>query len=101
MRILSDEIIRGLFIEETNRIVRWLREQKRHLRSWIVAAILLLLYICFRNIEEILAYIYLNQQFVLNVVVIFWIIVVVVIPFLWPQKPGEFFKDDLKKRAGS
>lgn len=96
MDILSNEIIRDAFKEERNRLSRFIANQKRHLWFWLLLAMLASLIPIFANIEITLRYLYFNQQFVFNSIILIWIQAIVFLPYFWPRKPGDYFSDNFK-----
>ena len=97
MDILSNEIVRDVFREERNRFIRFLSIQKRHLWFWQLTLLILLCIPIVANFQSTLRYLYISQQYVFNVIVICWIFTIVLMPFLWPRKPGDYFHDDFKR----
>jgi len=94
---LSNRIVTEIFPEEERRVLRWLRTQKRNLRNWLVALLAVIGYVFVSNIQAIIPFLALNFQLVFDTVLVVWIGVLVALPFLWPQKPGDMFTEDFKR----
>ena len=97
MNNIPEQIVENVFPEERKRLLRYLREQKRNLVLWLVLfATLGLLYLGM-NLIPTLRYIISNPQVTLNWILFWWIITIVVVSSVWPQKPGDVFREDFKK----
>ncbi len=91
MNRLTDQIVEEVFPEERRRLVVWLNEQKRHLRSWTVLIIILLLIPVILRLPLVVGYIVFHSRLILDLLYFAWLLTVVCIPFIWPQKPGDVF----------
>jgi hypothetical protein len=93
---LSNEIIRNVFPEERFRFYRFLRQQKRSLRSWLFFVTILMIIFLSINLNHIIPYLWINFQTALNTTLVSWIITIVIFPFVWPFKRGDYFSDDFR-----
>jgi len=96
MDVLSNQVIENVFPEERRRFLQWLREQKRRLTFWFATLLVILVLVFLRNIELIVPYLVFNSQSTFNLILVSWLIAIVILPFRWPQKPGDFFSENFK-----
>lgn len=92
------EVVKEVFPEERRKVVSWLREQKRHLRFWTVLTIALFLVPIVARAQDVLAFAASHARTLTDVLFFSWLIVSIFLSFVWPQKPGDFFRD--RFRAG-
>lgn len=97
MQRITDTVIENVFPTERNRLLVWLSEQKRHLRNWLILLLIGLGYVFIRNSEAVIPYIALNSQKVANYILFAWVLAIVITPFIWPQKRGDYFGENFKK----
>jgi len=98
MADIPNQIVENIFPEERNRLVTFLKRQKRNLRAWLIALILVALLPILYNFLDVLRVVLFNFQTVFDSVLLVWIVTLVVLPFIWPQKPGDTFSENF--RAG-
>jgi len=96
MDVLSNQVIENVFPEERRRFLQWLREQKRRLIFWFATLLVILVLVFLRNIELIVPYLVFNSQSAFNLILVSWLLAIVLLPFWWPQKPGDFFSENFK-----
>lgn len=96
MNKLPEQIIENVFPDERHSLFVWLKQQKRNLRSWLITLFIVVLILFIINIQAITIYIAFHFQSTINLIFIFWIITLVVLPFLWPGKPGDIFLENFK-----
>ena len=94
---LSNQVIEHVFREERYRLIAFLTDQKRNLRYWLLTLLVVVTYVAISRIESIAPYLVFHFQGVLNVVLFTWLLAIITLPFWWPQKPGDFFKEDFRK----
>jgi len=94
---LSNEIIQNVFPEEKGRLLKFLRHQKRRSRAWLVFATAAALLFSLLNIQRIAPYVVLNLPRVEITVLFFWVLALVLIPFIWPFKDEDSFSEDFKR----
>lgn len=94
---LSNDIVRNVFPEEKRRFFRFLQEQKRKARSWLAFFTSLAVLLFLLNIQVTLPYLMLNFQKSIITVLFFWILAIVLLPFIWPFKKGDYFAEDFKR----
>lgn len=98
---LSNQVIQEVFPESINRLRRWIIDQRRILRYWLITFTIIALYFFLDNIESTVPYLIKNQQQVMNAILILWLLVITFLPFIWLQQPGDIFSENFKKRLGS
>jgi len=96
MNELPKQVIENVFPEERNRVFAWVKAQKRNLRAWLFALIILSLGYLGSNFQEVFRFVSANQQATYNWVVACWLLAIVALPFIWPEKPGDTFSDAFK-----
>jgi hypothetical protein len=97
MANIPEQIVDNIFPEERNRLVTFLKRQKRNLRAWLIALTLLALAVLVVNYLDVLRYLVTNSQSAIDAILALWIIAIVIVPFIWPQKPGSVFSENFEK----
>jgi hypothetical protein len=91
---IRNQILEQVFPEERNWLVGRLRDQKRNLRFWLLVAVILALIPLFVWLTQVLNFVGHNTQLVFNWIIFCWLIAVIVVPNIWPQKPGDVFREN-------